>query len=298
MNPQQLRGTRTGVYIGYNQIAMPQGYPQEIQLDSRKSRVEGALWITGTGKNMYANRVSFSFDLNGPSVVIDTACSSSLVAFDFAVTDLRLGKCDLAIVGTTQVNLQPFTNFMFQTNHINATDGISKVWDKDADGFVRSEAVACVLLERKSQAKRIYATVIHTKSNVDGYKNSGNFFPSKELQQKLLEETYIEAGVDPNDIDYFEAHGTATKAGDPEEAEAIASAYCKDRKKKLLIGLVKSNIGHGEGTSGLASITKTIISFENKCIPANLNLKTIKPSIAKFCPPLEPVTHNKSIEID
>ena len=296
LNPQQLRGTRTGVYIGHNHMAMPNGYPKELQIDSRGSLLDSALWITGTAKNMYANRISFTFDFKGPSFVVDTACSSSLIAFDLAVTDMRLGKCDMAIVGTAQLNLQPFTNFIFQTNHFNAADGISKVWDKDADGFVRSEAIACVLLQKKSQAKRIYATVVHSKTNVDGYKKSGNFFPSKELQQTLLEETYIEAGIDPNDIEYFEAHGTGTKAGDPEEAQAIANAYCKNRKGKLLIGLVKSNIGHGEGTSGLASITKTIIAFENKCIPANLNLKTIKPAIAKLCPPLEPVNQNTPFE--
>ena len=275
---------------------MPKGYPQELQSDSIKARFESGTWMTGTAINMHANRVSFTFDFKGPSFVVDTACSSSLLAFDLAVTDMRLGKCDMAIVGSAQINLQPFTNFRFQNNKLNAPDGIAKVWDKDSNGYVRSEAVVCVLLQRKSQAKRIYATIIHSKNNVDGYKIQGNFFPSKELQKTLMEETYIEAGVDPNDIDYIEAHGTGTKAGDPEEAEAIANAYCKNRKGKLLIGLLKSNIGHGEGTSGLNAITKAIISFEHKCIPANLNLKTLKPSIAKFCPPLEPVNQNTPFE--
>ena len=298
MNPQQLRGTKTGVYLGRNSVAIPDGFPQEMQLDIRKSRIECGSWVTGTAKNMYPNRISFSFDFKGPSILVDTACSSSLAAFDLAVTDMRLGKCDMAIVGTSQLNLQPFTNFIFQNNHVNAPDGISKVWDEDADGFVKSEAIVCVLLQKKSQAKRIYATVIHSKNNVDGYKIGGNYFPSKELQQILMKETYIEAGIDPADIDYVEAHGTATRAGDPEEAEAIANAYGKNRKGKIFIGLLKSNIGHGEGTSGLASITKTIISFENKCIPANLNLKTLKSSIAKFCPPLEPVNQNTPFEPD
>ena len=267
-------------------------YQQEVQLDSGKSRIESSRHASGVSKNLYANRLSFIFDFKGPSFMVDTACSSSLLAFDIAVSDLRLGRCDMAIVATTQINLQPFTNFQAQHEKVNSSDGISKVWDKDADGFVRAETVECILLQKKSQAKRIYATVIHSKSNIDGYKKKGGFFPSKEAQQTLMEETYIEAGIDPNEIDYVEAHGTGTKVGDPEEAEALANAYCKNREGNLLIGLLKSNIGHGEGTSGLAAITKTIISFENKCIPANLNLKTIKPEIAKFCPPLQPVVQN------
>ena len=286
MNPQQLRATNTGVYIGYTKMGLSDGYPSEIQLDLLNSPQDCFQRITGACKHILANRLSFAFDLNGPSIVVDTACSSSLVAFDLAVTDLRLGKCETAIVGSAQVNLEPFISFMFQTNNMTSVDGIPRVWDKDANGFVRSEAIACVLLQRKSQAKRIYATVVHSKTNVDGYKQVGGFFPSKILQQKLMEETYIEAGIDPNQIDYFEAHATGTAAGDTEEAEAIANAYCKNRQKPLLIGLLKSNIGHGEGTSGLASVTKTIISFENKCIPANLYPKIIKSSIAKFCPPL------------
>ena len=294
--PHALRGTKTGVYIGHNCIGMPDHFPQELQLDSRSSFMETSLWIAGTGKNMYANRLSFAFDLRGPSLVIDTACSSSLVAFDVAVTDIRLGKCDQAIVGTTQIDLQPFTNFIFQNCHFNAPDGISKVWDKDANGFVRAETVSCVFLQRKSNAKRIYATVIHTKTNIDGYKKSGNFFPSKEGQQELLEETCIEAGIDPKDINYFEAHGTGTKVGDPQEAKAIAGAYCKNRKDELLVGLLKSNIGHGEGTSGLASVCKALISFENECIAANLNLKELKQEIAGYCPPLKHVGVNTPFE--
>ena len=284
-----MQGTTTGVYIGVSKSGMPDGYPQDLQLDSKKLQFQTKNWLTGTAKNMYANRISFLYDFKGSSVVMDTACSSSLVAFDMAVTDMRLGKCDMAIVGTSQLNMQPFTNLIAQSIYMNPPDGIPKVWDENANGYVRSEAIACVLLQKKSQAKRIYATVIHTKNNVDGFKMNGNFFPSKQAQQKLMEETYIEAGVDPNDIDYFEAHATGTKIGDPEEAEAIYNAYCKDRKGKLKIGLLKSNIGHGEGTSGLASMTKAIISFEHNCIPANLYPKTLKPSIAKFCPPFEPI---------
>ena len=156
-------------------VATP--YPEDLQVDYKSFNTKALRWITGTTKNMYENRLSFCFDFNGPSMVVDTACSSSCVALDLAVTDLRMGKCDQAIVGTTQINLQPCVNRFYQNVKVNACDGISKVWDIRADGFVRSEAVQCILLQKKSHVKRIYAIVIHSKINIDGYKKVGGFFP-------------------------------------------------------------------------------------------------------------------------
>lgn len=108
--------------------------------------------------------------------------------------------------------------------------------------------------------------------------------------------TYTEAGVDPLDVNYFEGHGTGTKAGDPQEARAIMEAYCKNRKNTLPVGLLKSNIGHGEGASGVASLSKLCIVYENKKIPANLNMTVLKSDIAEMVPPLEPVTANRAYE--
>ncbi len=124
---------------------------------------------------------------------------------------LFLGKIEYAIVGGTNINLQPFTNHLYQNSHFNSKDGKSKVWDEEADGFVRGETVACLFLQRKSSAKRIYATVLHSRTNIDGYKNMGMFFPSSESQRDLMITTYKEANVDPLKLTYFEAHGTGTK---------------------------------------------------------------------------------------
>ncbi|CAG2105685.1 unnamed protein product, partial [Medioppia subpectinata] len=294
INPQSLRGSSTGVYIGYSQFGMPDGVPEEIQPDSQNSLTDGLLWVSGHSKCLYANRVSFVFDFKGPSLITDTACSSSLVAFNIAMNDLRLGKCDQAIVGGTQINLQPFTNHIFQTTRLTAADGIPKVWDQSADGFVRGEAVSCVLLQRRSQAKRVYATVLNSGVNIDGNKRMGMFFPSSESQQQLMMKVYEGAGVDPLEVNYFEAHATGTKAGDPQEARAIYKAFCAvpNRKGTLPIGLLKSNIGHAEGASGMTSVAKVLISYENECIPANLNLKQLKSSITDMCPPLMPITSN------
>lgn len=296
VNPQTLRGSNTGVYVGYTSVAMPDGVPQEVQDDIQSSKVESLLWFQGGSKAFYANRISFLYDLHGPSMSIDIACASSMVCLDIAVTDLRLGKCDQAIVAGVSINLQPFTNHIYLVNNIAAPDGRSKVWDQAANGYVRGETVCSLFLQKKSNSKRIYATILHTKTNIDGYKITGMFFPSSESQQDLMVNTYTEAGIDPLEVNYFESHGTGTKAGDPQEARAILNAYCKNRKNKLPIGLLKSNIGHGEGASGVASISKLCIVYENKKIPANLNLNKIKSDIAVMVPPLDPVTENRDYE--
>ncbi|CAG2122474.1 unnamed protein product, partial [Medioppia subpectinata] len=211
VSPQSLRGSQTGVYIGYSTFGMPDGIPDEVQPDSQNSMTETLLWVPGNSKCLYANRVSFVFDFKGPSLVTDTACSSSLVAFNLAINDLRLGKCDQAIVGGSQINLQPFTNHIFQTTRLNSFDGVPKVWDESADGFVRGETVACLFLQRRPDAKRVYATVLNSGVNIDGNKTMGMFFPSADGQQELMIKTYKEANVDPLKVTYFEAHATGTK---------------------------------------------------------------------------------------
>ncbi|CAG2163067.1 unnamed protein product, partial [Oppiella nova] len=294
INPQTLRGSDTGVYIGFSTFGMPDGTPEDVMPDSQNNMTETLLWLPGSQKCLYANRVSFVFDFKGPSMIIDTACSSSLVALNQAVNDMRLGKCRQAIVGGTQICLQPFSNHIFQSTRLNAMDGIPKVWDEKADGFVRGETVCCFLLQRKSEAKRIYATVLNSGVNIDGNKRMGMFYPSAESQEELMIKVYEEADVDPLKVNYFEAHATGTKVGDPQEAKAIYNAYCgkPERKGTLNVGLLKSNIGHAEGASGLSSVTKVLIAFENECIPPNLHLTNIKANIKEFCPPLSPVVKN------
>jgi len=275
--PQTLRGTKTGVYIGINTVACADGLPQDDFNDCR--RKEAALWVYGSSKALYANRISFLFDFHGPSTLIDTACSASMVALTNALQDIRTGNCDSAIIATGNLTQSPFSNGIYQSIGLLASDGKCKVWDKKADGFVRSETVGAIFLQKKSVAKRIYSTLLHAKTNTDGFKSIGLFSPFWLRQRDLMIETYHEAGVDPNDIKFFESHGTGTNVGDPQEAKAIADAYCHDRKEPLLLGAVKSNLGHSEGSSGLCSVAKVIVAFENKCIPANLHFEEPKPEI-------------------
>ena len=128
-----------------------------------------------------------------------------------------IGRCDQAIVGGTQLCLGPFTNQVCQSSGINARDGLCKVWDERADGYSKGEAVVCFLLQKKSEAKRIYATVLHSGANTDGYKKMGMFFPSTEVQTELFVKVYKEANVNPLDVTYIEAHATGTKVRKPFE---------------------------------------------------------------------------------
>jgi len=172
-------------------------------------------------------------DLHGPSNVIDTACSASLVAFVYALNDLRLGVCNQAIVCTANLVQAPFSSVVYAANNILAPDGKCKVWDKTANGFVRSETVGSIFLQKKSEAKRIYSTVLHAKTNTDGFKSIGLFAPFWLSQRDLMVETFQEAGVNPLDVKFFESHGTGTNVGDPQEAKAIAEAYRYEAKEVI-----------------------------------------------------------------
>lgn len=138
-------------------------------------------------------------------------------------------------------------------------DGYCKPFDDNATGYMRSETIGVVYLQRAKTAKRIYATLVYAKTNCDGYKEQGITFPSSEMQRSLFEEFYSECGISPSSLAYIEAHGTGTKVGDPEEINAVQKIFCKDRNSPLLIGSVKSNLGHSEPASGLCQIAKVII---------------------------------------
>lgn len=140
-------------------------------------------------------------------------------------------------------------------------DGKCKSFDESANGYARSEAIAALFLEKAKNAKRIYATVVHAKTNCDGFKEQGITFPSSAMQRDLLQDFYNECGVPPSTVDMIEAHGTGTKIGDPEELNAVDTIFCTGRKGPLKIGTIKSNLGHSEPASGLCSIAKVKFSF-------------------------------------
>lgn len=160
-----------------------------------------------------------------------------------------------------------------------ATDGFCRPFDHKASGYTRSEAICVVYLQKAKVANRIYANVIYSKTNCDGYKEEGITYPSGAMQQELLSEFYADLSMDPRSLKYVEAHSTGTVVGDPEECKALDNIFCRDRQDPLLVGSVKSNIGHTESCSGACSIAKVILAFENSLIPPNLHFEAVKGNI-------------------
>ncbi|KAG5889542.1 hypothetical protein JTB14_024951 [Gonioctena quinquepunctata] len=269
-NPKELRGSKTGVYVA---CAIASGVD-----DFRHGSNDGYSNI-GFCAAMAANRPSYCFDFIGPSFVVDTACSSSLVAFTNAVRDLMRGEIDSAVVCGAQVNTDPFQSLEFHRLNMLSPSGKCKVFNTNRDGYARSEAVVSYFLQKKKNCRRVYATVLGAKTNSDGYKEDGITVPSKEVQLKLLREFYKEFKVDPNEITYVEAHGTGTPLGDIEECTALRDMFCQNRSDPLLVGAVKSNMGHSEISSGMCSLTKVLLSMETGVIPANLHLDSLDISI-------------------
>ncbi|XP_055853355.1 fatty acid synthase [Episyrphus balteatus] len=272
INPKDLRGTRTGVYIG--------SCISESEKTWFYEKVSsGGFGITGCSRAMLANRISYALGLNGPSFLLDTACSSSMYALDNAFTALRNGEIDAAIIGGANLLLHPFVTLQFARLGVLASHGFCRPFDQDASGYTRAEAVNCMFLQRKRDAKRIYAEVIYSKTNCDGYKPEGITYPSGNLQEKLLREFYADVDVQPSDLGYLEAHSTGTIVGDPEECRAIDNVICSQRNESLLVGSVKSNVGHSEAASGICSLVKAVFAFEHGKIPPNINFNAIKKEI-------------------
>nr|XP_023029483.1 fatty acid synthase-like [Leptinotarsa decemlineata] len=266
LHPSELENTKTGVFIG----TCFSESEKTIFFDQQLPQRYGFL---GVSRNMLAHRISYHLKLKGPSFVTDTACSSSLYALEHAFRSLRLGEVDTAIVGGINLCLHPLVSLQFARLGVLSIDGSCKVFDEAANGYARSETAGILILQKAKVAKRKYAEIIHVKTNCDGFKENGITFPSKIAQQTLLEEFYEECGVDRYSLSYLEAHGTGTSVGDPEETGAIDDVLTKGRKTHLLIGSVKSNIGHSEPSSGIASVVKCLIGLETGIIPPNSHFK-------------------------
>ncbi|OQR66937.1 fatty acid synthase-like [Tropilaelaps mercedesae] len=270
--PSTLRGKKIGVYIGASESESDEA------LNVNPDEINGYS-LVGCCRAMFANRLSYSLDFTGPSITVDTACSSCMTAFTQAVIAIRSNQCEAAIVGGSTICLKPSTALNFHRLSMLNPDGMCRAFDADGKGYVRSETVGCVFLQRKADARRIYATVVHAKANVDGFKSEGITYPGGQTQEILLREVYAEAKVDPTTVPYVEAHGTGTKVGDPQEVGALNNVFCKGRKGPLHIGSVKTNCGHSEGASGICSLAKVITLMENGVIPGNLHYETPNPNI-------------------
>lgn len=269
----ELRGSRTGVFVGgfcLDSMLMRFG-----QLNRELASSHSAASSTMT---MLSNRISYTFDLKGPSLTMDTACSSSLVATHYACQSIWSGESKIAIVGGVNVMLRPEFPIVMSKGKFLSPHGRCKAFDEDAAGYARGEGAGVVILKPLSAAlenrDRIYGLVRETGVNQDG-RTAGITLPDSVSQETLIREVYQKAGIEPSDIDYVEAHGTGTQAGDPAEIRALDRVLRKGRKKgsECHVGSVKTNIGHLEAGAGVAGLIKAVLSLHHEAILPNLHFK-------------------------
>lgn len=293
VRPSTLRGTNCGVYIG---IASSD-YAYRLAEDL--NAVDASM-ATGNTASIAANRLSYFFDLRGPSIAMDTACSSSLVAFHQACRAILSGECSQALAGGVSLHLHPYGFITFSKASMLSPRGRCNVFDASGDGYVRSEGGGIFLLKDYDQAvadgDTILAVVAGSAVNTDGRK-SGLTVPSADAQATLMRQAYEQAGISPADIDYLEAHGTGTAVGDPIETRAIGLALAQQRSKDtpLPIGSVKSNLGHLEAASGVAGLVKALYVLRHRVVPATIGIKTLNPKIEFQNWNLDVVTQNRKL---
>ena len=264
----QIKGSQTGVFIGISAT------DYWHQLLSRKTTEIDAYLTTGNTHSLASGRISHFFDLMGTSLSLDTACSSSLVAVNLAIKSLRDRECNMALVGGVNRLISPKISINFSRAKMLSPDGRCKTFDEDANGFVRSEGCGILVLKRLSDAiadqDRIRAVLLGSATNQDG-RTSSITTPNSLSQQAVIKQALVNSRVTPQQVSYVETHGTGTSLGDAIEIEALTQVF-KDHDQ-LILGAVKTNIGHLESASGIASLIKTVLALENELIPSNLHLK-------------------------
>ncbi len=272
--PDSLRGTRTGVYAGV-------GTSEYRDLLQSHNLAHGYLGTTGS---VAVGRIALALGLEGPAMPVDMACASSLASVHQAVVALQRGEVDLALAGGVNVVLSPSTStFMLEIGMLSPT-GHCSPFDASADGYVRGEGCGMVVLKRLSEAEadcdRIYAVIRGSAINQNGA-SAGLTVPNGPAQERVMEEALARAGASPSEVDYLEAHATGSQLGDPIELNAAVSVYgrARDVEHPLLVGTVKSNIGHLEWAAGIAALIKTVLSMNKGVIPPHLHFQDPNPNI-------------------
>ncbi len=278
VRPAEMRGRNCGVFVG----VAGTDYGNRSMDDLNSIDPYSA---TGNTLSIASNRVSHLFDLRGPSMSVDTACSSSIVALHQAVQALQSGEAEVALAGGVNLLLHPFGFVSFSKASMLSPRGRCRAFDASGDGYVRSEGGAFVLLKPLDRAladgDTIHAVIAGSGVNSNGHSQGGISVPSATMQAELLRTVYRRAGIDPRSVSYLEAHGTGTAVGDPIEARALIDAMAGGRPEDdpLLIGSVKTNIGHLETASGMAGLVKGILCLKHRGVPRSLHFDTPNPSI-------------------
>ena len=281
IDPERLKGSRTGVYIGISNMDY-----RFINLDASQTSepAESLYTVSGTSLNTAAGRVAFALGLEGPAMAVDTACSSSLVAVHQAVSALQRGEANMILSGGVQVNLSGRLTELRANARMLSPDGQCKAFDASANGFVRGEGCGIVVLKRLSDAEaegdRIWGLILGSALNQDGT-STGLTVPSGPAQASVITEALLHAGIPPSEVDYLEAHGTGTEVGDPIELNSAAAVYGEGREsdRPLLVGSVKTNIGHLEPAAGVAGLMKVMLSMQHGVVPKHLHFRNPNPRV-------------------
>lgn len=268
LSPLALRGSQTGVFIGMmtHDYGVLAANPADLHTAS------------GNGSPLAAGRIAYTLGLHGPTLTIETACSSSLVACHLACQSLRRQECNIALVGGVNLILTPDMSMIESRANMNSPDGRCKTFDDSADGYGRGEGCGMVVLKRLSDAQadgdQILALIRGSAVNHDG-PSGGLTVPNGLAQEALIKKALANGKVEAAQVDYVECHGTGTPLGDPIEVEALVNVYGKNRPQDvpIIIGSVKTNIGHAEGAAGISGLIKVILSLQNEKIPPHLHLK-------------------------
>jgi acyl transferase domain-containing protein/SAM-dependent methyltransferase len=275
--PSALAGSRTGVYLGIANSDYGR------RLFARPDRID-PYFSSGTAFSVAAGRIAYVLDLRGPAVAVDTACSSSLVALHLACQALRQGDCDYALVGGVNLMLSPELSVNFSKAGMMSPDGRCRTFDASANGYVRGEGGGFVLLRRRADAEaagdRVLALIRGTAVNQDGRSN-GLTAPNGPAQQAVITAALDAADIAPAHVGYVEAHGTGTPLGDPIEVGALAAVLADGRSPEtpLMLGSVKTNVGHLEAAAGVAGLIKTVLALGRREIPPHLHLTTPNPLV-------------------
>ncbi|POF29194.1 type I polyketide synthase [Roseibium marinum] len=275
IRPSDLAGTSTGVYVGASSL----DYHHRFLVDPAMADMQ---FMTGNTLSIVSNRISYIYDLRGPSFTVDTACSSSIVALHEAVSAIESGQIDTAIVCGVSLLLSPFAFVGFSRATMLSPTGLCQAFDANGDGYVRSEGGAVVILRAARagmpEGSKSHGKLLATGINADG-RTVGLSLPSPYAQADLLREIYEGLGIDPSRLAFVEAHGTGTRVGDPAEADALGKVIGQKRSDALPIGSVKTNVGHLEPVSGLVGFLKALMALKEDLFPKSLHFNTPNPDI-------------------